>query len=130
MPVVVPQIGTAEGAEVAIGGPGDILVAGNTFDREYQWEDFDDQQLGNFTGFDAIAEVFALTAPAVALITAIVSPTPGDVTGRFRIVFSSTDTTALGGVTGLKWRLVITDPLPAPDVVRHLICADFFATVC
>ena len=132
MPVIISQIGTADGAAVAIGGAGDLLVAGNTFDREYEWQDFDDETIADFTGFTPLAEVFDPTAPGVAIITATVTPTPGDALGRFRVVFGSdlTGIVAIAGVAGLKWRLVITDAVPTPDVVRHLICAAFFATVC
>lgn len=122
MALDVPEIPTGVGDKVAIGGPDSPLVAGNSFDREYIFEDLDGLA-ADFTGYLPTAEV--KDKDGVVLETFTVTPAPGDATGTFRVVLLNSQTAALVDVA-VSWHLTIS----SGSVTRTLICADFTVTAC
>ncbi len=121
MAVVVAEIPTEENA--AIGADGDLLIVGDSFDRSYLWEDFEDGTAADFTGYVPTGEV--VDSSGTVLVTLTVTPSPGDTTGTFRVQATATNTTTLGASAN-TWRLRIT----LGAVTRTLICAPFTVSSC
>ncbi len=117
---VVAEIPTNE--EAAIGrldGVGDRLLVGESFQRTYRWEDFDDATLvADFTGFVPTAQ--AIDSSNVLVGTPFtVTPSPGDAFGEFTVAIADTQTTTTMRDNAVAWTLSIT----LGAVTVFLICA-------
>lgn len=99
------------------------LLVGAYFSREYTWEDFDTKDPANFTGWTPTA--FAVDANNVMVGVAFdVTPSPGDLTGTFRVTIPVT-TTAMRD-DAVKWRFdIVNGPQTVP-----LACSPFNVESC
>lgn len=104
----VIHLGPATGPGLSIGGPGDTLYVGASFDREYEWltrANCADTPL-DFTGYTWVAEV--LDATGAVIYTPTVTPSAGDTTGKTAVHIDPADTTTTLRDTAVSWRLRVT----------------------
>lgn len=108
----------------ALGLPnGEQITAGDTWTISPIWKEKLSGELIDFTGWTPVGTVE--DADGNVLETATVTPSPGDATGSFTIVLSTTQTANLVGTNKLV--LVIT---AAGPLQKTLICSPFTVTDC
>jgi hypothetical protein len=111
-----------------IGGPTDLLLVGDSFERAYTWQVADpppeccEFSPADFTGYTPTADV--LDAAGLVLDTFTVTPSPGDTTGTFTVSLTSAQVDAGLAAAAVRWRLRIT----AGSITRTLVYALFTVT--
>ena len=129
--VDVPTFPTANKADTSIGGPCDILLVGDSFERKYIWKVPDPTEtpdscckfdLADFTGYIPAAAV--LDANNVVLEAMTVVPNPGDATGAFTVSLLPSQVTTALRTSAVRWRLTIT----SGSVTKTLIYSPFKVT--
>lgn len=118
MAVPVTDLGTIEDFPIG-GSPDDKLVAGDYFERDYEWSEEKTGDLVDFTGYTGVVTIVENDGTVLATGMAT-NPSAG----VWKIVFSTADTTAAPGNN--KWKLVIT----AGAIQKTLVCSDICIIEC
>lgn len=103
-------------------GASDKIVAGDSWERDFVFEDGQTCDPIDFTGWTPAFEIF--DAGGTVLETGVVTPSPGDATGIFTAELSAAQTAAVLGTN--THRLVIT----SGGLRRTLFCGPFIVSSC
>ena len=118
---VVAELPTSEETTIGrIDGVGERLIVGESFQRTYQWEDFDSGDPADFSDYVPTAQAID-SAGAIVGTPFTVTPFLGDATGRFTVAISNTQTTTTMRDNAVAWTLSIM----LLDVTIFLICSPF-----
>lgn len=107
---------------LTIGGPGDQITAGDTWQRSFPRTDPQTCVPVDFTGWTPVAEV--VDSGGTVLETATVTPSPGDDTGIFLVELTPAQTAVVPGTNTLRLRVSLGGD------VKTTFCATYIITPC
>jgi len=95
---------------LSIGGPGDLLLVGSSFDRAYEWLYHDAATCTDlpvdFTGYNVDAEILDISDAVIG--TFDVTPVTGDATGKFALHLDPFDVNTTLRDNAVKWQIRIS----------------------